>query len=248
MRRKEIIRIFALLNTLCEKVDMGLRVPISRIALASLFEHRAFDLTMGQTEEWRMCKELDNLYEVSDKGGVRSIDRTIKLHDGRIMHYSAKMLRPVNKGNGYYVVNIRGRLWYIHRLVALAFLPNPLGMDEVNHKDENPANNRVENLEWCSHRYNLSYGTASERMVKKRYEGESFGERGVVMLSLNNEFIKSYRSTRAAMRETGIASSSISDCCRGYRRKSAGGYRWMFKKDYDNRDSTNAKQETPSEQ
>lgn len=203
---------------------------------------------MEQIEEWRPCKALKNLYEVSNKGNVRSIDRSIRLRDGRIMHYGGRTLRPVNKGNGYYVVNIFGKLWYVHRLVALVFLPNPLGLPEVNHKDENPANNCVENLEWCSHRYNLLFGTATERIVKKRYDGKSFREREVVMLSLNNEFIRTYRSVMAAMRETGTASSSISDCCRGYRRKSAGGHKWMYKEDYDYRNSTNPKQEVASKQ
>ena len=56
----------------------------------------------------------------------------------------------------------------IHRLVALAFLENPDGLEFVNHKDENKANNHVDNLEWCSREYNAQYGTSEQRIANKR--------------------------------------------------------------------------------
>jgi hypothetical protein len=51
----------------------------------------------------------------------------------------------------------------VHKLVAKAFIPNPNSYTEVNHKDENPLNNNVDNLEWCTHHYNMTYGTCQER-------------------------------------------------------------------------------------
>lgn len=56
----------------------------------------------------------------------------------------------------------------VHRLVAMAFIDNPNGYDEVNHKDENKTNNNVDNLEWCSHIYNMNYGTRNKRIVETR--------------------------------------------------------------------------------
>lgn len=64
---------------------------------------------------------------------------------------------------GYYTVNINSKTKRVHRLVAMAFLPNPLKLAEVNHKDENKSNNALSNLEWCNRQYNMSYGTWKER-------------------------------------------------------------------------------------
>ena len=71
------------------------------------------------------------------------------------------------KGRGYLKVKLikngTGKYAYVHRLVALAFIDNPNHYTEVNHKDENPKNNTVENLEWCTRSYNMSYGTIQDR-------------------------------------------------------------------------------------
>lgn len=56
----------------------------------------------------------------------------------------------------------------VHRLVATAFLDNPNGYEEINHKDENKSNNNVNNLEWCTHTYNINYGTRAKRSAETR--------------------------------------------------------------------------------
>ena len=200
---------------------------------------------MEQIEEWRPVKGLEGFYEVSDCGNVRSLDRNVLIRNGRRRHYRGVLLRSVVSKKGYLVVNIKGRLRYVHQLVASAFLPNARQFTEVNHIDENPLNNNVNNLEWCSHKYNSTFGTARSRMIEKRYLQKSFGEKEIVMLSEDGEVINIFRSSKVAMNATGIASSSICDCCRGYRRKTAGGYRWMFKKDYDNRNARTTEEEKP---
>lgn len=138
-----------------------------------------------------------------------------------------KMLTPYLDQFGYYMLHLwennKQHAAKVHRLVADAFIPNPDNLSDVNHKDENKTNNRVENLEWCSRKYNLNYGTRNERANASR-------KKGVVMLdSKTFEYIKSFPSAIDAERETGINAGNIAMVCSG-KRKTAGGYTWEYKK------------------
>lgn len=105
---------------------------------------------------------------------------------------------------------------YVHRLVARAFLPNPNGLPQVNHKDENKRNNSVDNLEWCSPRYNMVYGRAPGIRAAKRSIPVLCAETGKV-----------YGSMREASKDTGAHACSISLCARGIN-KTANGLHWEF--------------------
>ena len=115
-------------------------------------------------EEWRAVPGYEGLYEVSNKGNVRNVRRNT-------------LLRLSKDCYGYIQVSLykNGRRTglRVHRLVTEAFLPNPDNLPEVNHKDEDKTNNRVENLEWCDHKYNMNYGTrnirAKETAIKNGY-------------------------------------------------------------------------------
>lgn len=117
-------------------------------------------------EEYREIKGFEGLYEVSNYGNVRSLKRN-------------KILKQINIKGGYKRVSLYkyGEQYFkaIHRLVAEAFIPNPDNLPCVNHKDENPSNNNVKNLEWCDYKYNINYGTANERRSAKRM-GMKFSE------------------------------------------------------------------------
>ena len=129
----------------------------------------------------------------------------------------------------------------VHRLVAKAFIPNPNGFPVVNHKDEDKTNNAASNLEWCTYRYNVNYGTAPERRTKKlttfrasekikalaRVNGKA-ASRPVIQITKSGEVLAEYESAREATRKTNIHYSHICDVCKG-KRKSAGGYCWRFK-------------------
>lgn len=105
-------------------------------------------------EVWKAVKGYEGLYEVSNFGQVRGLKR------GRTLSPRA------NCRTGYLEVNLRRsgtqKTVRVHRLVAEAFLPNPFGLLEVNHKDEDKNNNSVDNLEWCDRHYNTSYGNRNK--------------------------------------------------------------------------------------
>ena len=123
-------------------------------------------------EEWKdiviekngVTYDFTGKYQVSNFGRVRSLNYNHKT--GKI-----KLLKINKHGNGYCVVSLyenkKQKQFLVHRLVAFAFIPNPNGYTEVNHIDENKENNHVENLEWCTREYNMTYGTSKERRVGK---------------------------------------------------------------------------------
>ena len=113
--------------------------------------------------QWKIIKDFED-YKVSNTGAVFSIKRN-------------KMLKPYEKKNylGVYLYqnNIR-KFMTIHRLVALAFIDNPNNYPQINHKDENTKNNCVENLEWCSAKYNSNYGSRKEKIRQRMLTNNHF--------------------------------------------------------------------------
>lgn len=144
----------------------------------------------SDTEIWKPIQGSDG-YEVSSFGNVRSVDRSVLVTscNGKQFerNYSGKLIKPHLDGKGHYlhVVLGKSRIVNVHRLVAEAFLPNPLNLPEVNHKDENKVNNRVDNLEWCDHAYNNSYGSL---------RGKTRGE-GNPMSKFDEEVVREIKSS-----------------------------------------------------
>lgn len=157
-----------------------------------------------------------------------------------------KILKQQLRKDKYFNVHLfkKGvvKIYFVHRLVALAFIPNSNNYPDINHKDENPANNCVENLEWCTEKYNMNYGTAIERRKAAFVRNNSFkkanatkvrnGSRGaetpVEAVSKDGMTTINYPSISEAARVTGISKGNIGECCRGIR-LSAGGYFWNYK-------------------
>lgn len=170
------------------------------------------------TEEiWKDVKGFEKLYQVSNTGLVKSL---ITNNSRR-----KRVLKQKKTSRGYLSVTLfdnNGKHKYIlvHRLVAEAFISNPDNLPQVNHKDEDKTNNNVDNLEWCTASYNLSYNDGQRKRIKSKM-------RNVEQYTLDGQFVAEYPSTIEAGRKTNIKYSYIGDCCRG-RQKSAGGYVWKY--------------------
>lgn len=139
---------------------------------------------------------------------------------GRVWSYrSQKFLKP-KMNNGYLRVELQKdgtrKSYYVHRLVADAYIPNPDHKPQVNHKDEDKTHSYTNNLEWMTAKENINYGTRTQRSSKAR-------SKAVYCVELD----KTFDSMNEAKRQTNIDNGSISSCCRG-KRNTAGGYHWSY--------------------
>ena len=174
-------------------------------------------LPCAMIEEWRSVDGYEGCYEVSSHGRVRSVIRQI-LSGNHYQTANGKMLKLKELG-GYFVIGLKkhnvASTKSVHRLVAAAFIPNPNNLPQINHKDENPLNNHVDNLEWCSPKYNANYGTRNQRLsLALRAKA-----RKVVQVDTNGNDVRIFDSVKDAAQYFGISKSLISGICRcEYRR------------------------------
>ena len=177
-----------------------------------------------QKEIWKDIKGYEGSYKISDLGRIKSIDRIIKIGKSNIVKKGVILKQCFDKG-GYLQVTLHknniAKTYRVHRLVALNFINNPNNFEFVNHKDENKQNNNINNLEWCSRKYNNNYGTRSLRA------GLSCRKK-INQYDLQGNFIRSYESVFEAKKLNSKSSGThISEVCNG-KRKSAYGYIWKY--------------------
>ena len=189
-------------------------------------------------EVWKKVRGYDG-YEVSDRGRVRSIDRTIQTTKG-LRRYKGRILNQTIATNYLSVMlSVKGnqKRFTVHRLVALHFIPNPLNKEQVNHIDGDRLNNSASNLEWVTQSENMKHAhkigliKMSEKQLlaleKNRHKGQMSGRVSVNQYALNGELIKTFHSIVEASKATGISVASISENVRG-RNKTGGGYVWRY--------------------
>ena len=162
------------------------------------------------TEVWRDVPGYEGLYQVSDQGRVRNTKR-------------GRLLKPNTNGSGYAqtMLSRQGARSYplLHRLVALAFIPNPEGKPQINHKNGNKNDNRAENLEW---------GTMGENLLHRhRVLGQPGGRcKPVLCISTG----RAYPSAKAAAADLGLNRSGVSQVCNGTQ-KTTKNYKFKFMED-----------------
>lgn len=159
-----------------------------------------------QDEEiWKEIKGFEGLYEVSTKGRVKNIK-------------TGRILTGGYTKNGYKIVYLKDKFYYVHRLVALAFLDNPDNLPQVNHIDENKKNNDVKNLEWVTASQNQRHSAHQQSCQVKQF-------------TLDGELVKTWGSSKQIERETGYRQGNIIQCCKS-KIRSAYGYRWEYADPY----------------
>ena len=171
-----------------------------------------------RVEVWKDIRDYEGLYQGSNLGRMRSLDRWVKSKSGSVRLCKGKILKLCTDKYGYLKVglwkNNKVKTYYVHRLVAEVFLPNPNNYKEVNHKDENKLNNVVSNLEWCDAKYNSNYGTRNERMSKS-LTNNIYTSREVDVYDLDMNFIETLPSSKECGRKYKVQHSNVRYCCNG---------------------------------
>lgn len=162
-------------------------------------------------EIWYSIPGYEGLYEISDKLNVRSIRR----------NHVLKQQILIRHGLMYRFVTLfkdrRKRTAYIHRIVALTFIPNPLGKNEVDHIDGNSLNNTITNLRWCTSKEN------GNNPITRLRRSMSKGMK-VNLLSAEGNVLNTYHSIREASRQLDVSITSIKRVCRGIQNSAKGHY------------------------
>lgn len=182
-----------------------------------------------EQEIWKDVVGYEGLYKVSNKGRVKSLPRIVRCGHGYALSKERVLASVIGK-QGYHQYslhdgssrkNMRG-----NRLVAMAFLPNPKNLPCVNHKDENRGNDNVENLEWCTQKYNCNYGTAP---MRRRQNDSKI--KAVCQYDMDGNFIAKFRSINDAKRAIGASHhATIVQCCQ-HLRMSFKGFIWLYESD-----------------
>lgn len=160
------------------------------------------------TETWKSIDGYENKYEVSNYGRIRNTK-------------SGKILKnKINCSTGYVQITLYNKGFLkthlVHRLVAMAFIPNPKNLPQINHKNEIKTDNKVDNLEYCDNKYNSNYGTRNERISKPTYQ-----------YTLRGEFVKRWPSLTEIQRKLGFKKSNLSACATG-KQKKAYNFIWRY--------------------
>lgn len=166
-----------------------------------------------EKEIWKDIDGYNGLYQVSNLGNVKSVERFRKSKNNSIAPVQERLLKCKTDKDGYleYTLSKDGKMksYKAHRLVAMAFIPNPNKSPVINHKNKLKNDNRVENLEWCTVQYNTEYSCAKP----------------VLQFTKDGKLVRKWESAVIAEQELGINKVSIRFCCNG-KYKTAGDFIW----------------------
>ncbi len=192
-------------------------------------------------EVWKDIEGYEGLYQVSNLGRVKSLQRLLNTTRYSNRTCKERVLKPLkSKQSKYYSVSLykssKQKVVHIHRLVAISFVPNPKKSKEVNHIDGDISNNKVENLEWCTRSENQlhAYATGLQKPKYKEYLKMAVEKRKrkIMQLDMAGNHLKTFESIAAAGREMNVKGANISKVANGLR-NSAGGFKWIYQSDVE---------------
>ncbi len=194
-------------------------------------------------EIWKDIAGYEGIYQVSSLGKVRSLSRLRKGKRGSPTHCEGKCMTLQKMRNGYLQVSLsnghKAKVYLVHRLVAMMFIPNPLGLKCVDHINGVRDDNRLYNLRWCSHSENLSFPRAKNNISESQKRSEKCRKhwkemvdgikRAIIIVFPSGDVIE-YPSAKDAEKD-GFNHSLIAACCRG-KQKTHRNCRCYYKEDY----------------
>jgi len=170
-------------------------------------------------EIWKDIPNYQGIYQISNFGNIKSLSFGAK---NKKITNKPKILKSSPSNCGYYKIQLykngKSKMFYIHRLVAEIFIPNPQNKPQVNHKDGNKSNNHISNLEWCSAKENTNHALLNG--LRKQCKP-------ILQLTKNGNIVKKWDSISICACSLNYKISNISAClCK--RSKTAYGYRWEY--------------------
>ena len=188
-------------------------------------------------EQWKSIDGYVGIYEVSNLGRVRGVDRVYMRKNGSPYRKKGVVIKPSVSNSGYLFVALRNnntrRNFYVHRLVASAFISNPNNEKEIDHINGVKTDNRAENLRWCSRSGNLTNPLCVARRSGEnsflfgKTGATSFRSRAIDQYSIDGNFIRRWDSLAQAYEECKYDRGLLINTCKG-RRKEAYGYIWKY--------------------
>ncbi len=197
------------------------------------------DIWCLKGEVWKDIVGYEGIYQASSLGRVRSLDREFyRKTDMEPYSKDGTILQQIINNKGYYVVtlynsNHEAKIYSVHRIIALTFIKNddPVNKIMINHKAEyDKRNNSIENLEWCTAKYNANYGTGAQRGACAMTATKQSQVPDVLQFKIDGTLVGRYSCCADAARKIGIPSCGINKCCLG---QSSNSHGYIFRYDYE---------------
>lgn len=187
-----------------------------------------------EKEIWKDIEGYEGHYQVSNIGRIKRLEKSV-MFGSRIKKLKVLILKTYRKTDGYWFVRLSKndipKNFYVHRLVAIAFIPNPENKPEVNHINGIKSENNILNLEWNSKKENIIHGYRNGLQKASRkgvFGSDNKCSKPILQFDLNGNLIQEFDSGVIASKETGLSRGNISSCLKG-KIKHTGGFIWKYK-------------------